>query len=47
MAFPCNNFGSQEPGSNTEILEFAKSKGSTFPVFGKLDCENSDKTREY
>ena len=46
LAFPCNNFGSQEPGSNEEILAFAKGKGATFPVLGKLECENSDKTRK-
>lgn len=46
MAFPCNNFGSQEPGSNAEILTFAKGKGATFPVFGKLECENSVNTRK-
>ena len=47
MAFPCNNFGSQEPGSNAEILTFAKGKGVTFPVFGKLECEHHKKTSKY
>ncbi|KAJ1422623.1 hypothetical protein B484DRAFT_399000, partial [Ochromonadaceae sp. CCMP2298] len=36
LAFPCNNFGSQEPGANAEVLEFAKGKGATFPILGKL-----------
>lgn len=44
LAFPCNNFGAQEPGTNAEVLEFAKSKGATFPILGKVDCENSLKT---
>mmetsp|Transcript_13421 Transcript_13421/g.18383 ORF Transcript_13421/g.18383 Transcript_13421/m.18383 type:complete len:116 (-) Transcript_13421:206-553(-) len=44
LAFPCNNFGAQEPGSNMEILKFAESKGASFPVFGKLECENGDIT---
>jgi glutathione peroxidase-family protein len=44
LAFPCNNFGSQEPGSNSEIQAFARAKGATFPVLGKLECENADLT---
>lgn len=45
LAFPCNNFGAQEPGTNTEVLEGAKKKFSvTFPILGKLECENGDKT---
>lgn len=44
LAFPCNNFGSQEPGSNADILRFATKKGATFPILGKLECENGDKT---
>ena len=44
LAFPCNNFGAQEPGSNEAISEFATKKGATFPVFGKLECENKDPT---
>lgn len=27
LAFPCNQFGEQEPGSSSEILSFAESKG--------------------
>ncbi len=44
FAFPCNNFLSQEPGSDEQVQEFAKSKGVSFPVFAKIDCENYDKT---
>eukprot|EP01036_Dinobryon_divergens_P025216 gene25216-33742_t len=44
LAFPCNNFGGQEPGSNSDIQQFAKSKGATFPVFGKLQCDSGKKT---
>ncbi len=25
LAFPCNQFGAQEPGTDEEILEFARS----------------------
>ncbi|XP_022101692.1 glutathione peroxidase 7-like isoform X2 [Acanthaster planci] len=38
LAFPCNQFGQQEPASNQEILDFVqKTYGVTFPVFGKID----------
>ena len=38
LAFPCNDFGNQEPGSNQEIQEFCKAKGATYNVYGKLKC---------
>jgi len=38
LAFPCNQFGAQEPGTNAEILEFAQSKyDANFPMFAKID----------
>jgi glutathione peroxidase len=38
LAFPCNQFGNQEPGTDTEILEFATSKyDATFPMFSKIE----------
>ena len=38
LAFPCNQFGGQEPGTNTEILDFATSTyGVTFPMFAKIE----------
>ena len=38
LAFPCNQFGAQEPGSNEEILEFARSNYDVnFPMFAKID----------
>jgi len=36
LAFPSNQFGNQEPGSNAEIQEFCKSSGVNFPVFAKV-----------
>eukprot|EP00953_Heterococcus_sp_UTEX-ZZ885_P020816 11645-Heterococcus_DN1.PRE.3 len=37
-AFPCNQFGGQEPKSIEEITEFVKDKYSvTFPVYNKLE----------
>jgi glutathione peroxidase len=44
LAFPCNNFYAQEPGTNTEIQAFAKAQGATFPVLGKVDCNNGKQT---
>ena len=42
MAFPCNQFGAQEPGSDAEILEFAHSKyQANFPVFSKIDVNGT------
>lgn len=36
LAFPSNQFGDQEPGSNDEIQEFCKNYGVSFPVFAKV-----------
>uniref|UniRef100_UPI00358FF9C1 glutathione peroxidase 7-like n=1 Tax=Myxine glutinosa TaxID=7769 RepID=UPI00358FF9C1 len=36
LAFPCNQFGSQEPGTNAQIESFARRvHGATFPMFAK------------
>ena len=38
LAFPCNQFGNQEPGTNEEIQEFCSINFQTsFPVMGKID----------
>jgi len=38
LAFPCNQFGGQEPGTAEEILDFCTSNYDvSFPVFGKVD----------
>jgi glutathione peroxidase len=38
LAFPCNQFGAQEPGTNEEIAAFASdSYGVSFPMFSKID----------
>ena len=37
LAFPANQFGGQEPGTNAEIKEFCTGKyNTTFPVFSKI-----------
>lgn len=38
MAFPCNQFGAQEPGGNAEIKNFCTSTFSvSFPMMSKVD----------
>ncbi|CAL5870335.1 uncharacterized protein PFLUO_LOCUS4571 [Penicillium psychrofluorescens] len=38
LGFPCNQFNSQDPGSNDDIQSFCQvNYGVTFPVLGKLD----------
>lgn len=37
LAFPCNQFGAQEPGSDAEIKKFAEAYGVKFPMFSKID----------
>ena len=38
LGFPCNQFGAQEPGTNEEILEFARSKQkANFQIFAKVE----------
>ncbi|MGH7229737.1 MAG: glutathione peroxidase [Nitrospiraceae bacterium] len=44
LAFPANNFGRQEPGSNEEIKSFCYTKYSlTFPLFSKISVKGDDK----
>lgn len=42
LAFPCNQFGAQEPGSDAEIKAFADKYGVTFPMFSKVDVNGSN-----
>jgi glutathione peroxidase len=42
LAFPCNQFGAQEPGTEAEILEFATSTyGVRFPMFSKIEVNGA------
>ncbi|KAK1307541.1 putative phospholipid hydroperoxide glutathione peroxidase [Acorus calamus] len=42
LAFPCNQFGHQEPGNNEEIVEFACTRfKAEFPIFDKVDVNGS------
>ena len=38
LGFPCNQFGAQEPGTETEIAQFCEfNYGVSFPIFAKID----------
>lgn len=44
LAFPANNFGGQEPGTDAEIKSFCqKNYGVTFPVMSKISVKGDDK----
>jgi glutathione peroxidase len=43
LGFPCNQFGSQEPGTEEEIGAFCeKNYGVSFPMFAKVDVNGDD-----
>src|SRR5689334_4149746 len=43
VGFPANNFGQQEPGTNTEIKEFCtKNYGVSFPMAEKVSVKGDD-----
>ncbi len=43
VGFPANNFGGQEPGSNTDIKAFCtKNYGVTFPMMSKISVKGDD-----
>jgi len=48
LAFPCNDFGGQEPGTNEEIIAFCSSNyGVTFKLFDKIKVLGKDKSDLY
>lgn len=48
LAFPCNDFGGQEPGTNEEIKEFCKTKFNvTFKLFDKVKVLGNEKSPLY
>lgn len=43
LGFPANNFGRQEPGTDTEIKSFSSlTYGVTFPMFSKISLKGKD-----
>ncbi|KAL3652665.1 hypothetical protein CASFOL_002346 [Castilleja foliolosa] len=48
LAFPCNQFGSQEPGSNEEIQEFVCTRfKAEYPVFDKVEVNGPNSAPIY
>ena len=42
LGFPCNQFGSQDPGNNEEIAQFCQlNYGLSFPMMAKIDVNGS------
>jgi glutathione peroxidase len=43
LGFPCNQFGSQEPGDARQIEQFCTTNYAiTFPMFAKIDVNGND-----
>ena len=48
LAFPCNDFGGQEPGTIEEIQAFCKANYAvTFPIMGKLSVKGEGQHELY
>jgi glutathione peroxidase len=48
LAFPCNQFGEQEPGTNEEIKNFCSSKFDvSFKLFDKVDVNGKNQSPLY
>jgi len=48
LGFPCNQFGSQEPGTEANIKEFCtENYGVTFPMFSKIDVNGEEASDLY
>ena len=48
LAFPCNQFGGQEPGEDAEIEKFCRTEyGVEFPLFTKIDVKGDGQAPLY
>ncbi|XP_010533663.1 PREDICTED: probable glutathione peroxidase 8 isoform X2 [Tarenaya hassleriana] len=48
LAFPCNQFGEEEPGTNNEITEFVCTRfHSEFPIFEKIEVNGENASPLY
>jgi glutathione peroxidase len=48
LGFPSNDFGGQEPGTDSQIAEFCKANyGVTFPMFSKIAVKGDQKVPLY
>uniref|UniRef100_A0A8C4Y582 phospholipid-hydroperoxide glutathione peroxidase n=1 Tax=Gopherus evgoodei TaxID=1825980 RepID=A0A8C4Y582_9SAUR len=42
LGFPCNQFGNQEPGDESQIKQFAASYGVKFDMFSKIEVNGNN-----
>ena len=42
LAFPCNGFQGQEPGTPEDIASLNKAQGANFPFFEKIEVNGTD-----
>lgn len=48
LGFPCNQFAGQEPGTDTEVMEFCRGTfGVQFPMFSKIDVNGETRHALY
>ena len=48
LGFPCNQFGGQEPGSDSEVQQFCQMNyGVSFPVMGKIEVNGGNAAPVY
>ena len=47
LAFPCNQFGNQEPYSDSHIRAFCKRLGVQFRIMSKIDVNGPDQHEVY
>lgn len=48
VAFPCNQFGNQEPGTHEEIVQFTRETFHvTFTILSKIDVNGPDENEVY
>lgn len=48
LGFPCNQFNSQEPGTDADIKKFCSTRYSvSFPLFSKIEVNGDDATPLY
>jgi len=47
LAFPCNDFGGQDPKPESEIKEFVQKFNVKFPMFSKIHVNGEDEHAVY
>lgn len=42
LAFPCNQFGGQEPGTEKDVIQFAQQRNVKFDIFEKIEVNGEN-----